>query len=315
MDLLDRKILYELDKNSRISFVKLAKTLKISPERLRYRVESLKNNGVIKHFLTTMNLAFLGYSVFELFVKFQNINQSIKDDMIGDLSKSSKVAWIGDLEGNFDLGIIFVAKSQMDLHELILEFNKKYAKYIMKKSLSVNLKGDFFKRDYLLFANRKELRLNSNKKDSKILRLDDSDAMICKMIAKDSRITAVDMANSLKVSVDTVIKRLRNLEHNVITSYTIVLDNTKLNQIHYKLLIYLNNRFDEDKLISYIKMNSRVITIVKTLAEWDYEIDLEVSDVNQIKDFTMNLTRIYSQNIRDYSILHVVDMPKYTFYP
>jgi DNA-binding Lrp family transcriptional regulator len=315
MDLIDKKMLYELDKDSRMSFIKLAKILRISPERTRYRFNTLKDKGIIKYCLATVNSAALGYLVFELFIKLQNVNQTIKDSMIKELSKSSKVAWLGDFEGNFDLGIIFLTENQLDLYELILDFDNKYSQYIMKKSLSINLEGEFLKRDYLISNERKEIKSQTYKHNKKLIKIDSLYSELCRLIAKDSRITALEMSKILNVSVDTIITRLRNLEKNVITGYNIVIDNSKINQMHYKILIYLNDKSSKDKFVSYCKMNNRIISIVKTLAEWDYEIDIEVENVMQLKSFTMDLTRLFSKNIRDYDILRVVDMPKYTLYP
>ncbi len=314
MDTLDKKMLYELTKNSRISLIALAKILKISPERTRYRFEALKKDK-IQHFIAIMNSASLGYSTYEMFIKFQNINQKIKDEIIVELSKSDKVAWIGDLEGNFDLGIIFLVENQLELFEVISLIEKKYSNYIMKKNISINLEGQFFSRDYIISKDRKEYKTQTYTRSKDIITIDDLDKSICKLIAKDSRITALDMAKVLKVSVDTIIKRLRNLEKKVISGYTITLDNKKINQQHYKLLIYLSNKSEEDKMISFLKLNNRVISIVKTLSSWDYEIDIEVDNIDQLKLLTMELTRIYSDMIRDYDILRVVDMRKYTFYP
>jgi len=315
MDVLDKKILYELTINSRVSLISLAKKLKISKERLRYRFMSLKDEGVISYFIAIMNSASLGYSTYEMFIKFQNINQKIKEEIIADLSKSDKVAWIGDLEGNFDLGIIFLVENQLELSEVISVVEKKYSNYIMKKNLSINLEGQFFQRDYLLSKDRKGYNTKSYTRSKDLIKIDDLDKRICRFIAKDSRITALDMSKSLNVSVDTVIKRLRNLEKEVISGYTIALDNKRINQQHYKILLYLNNKEEESKMISFLKLNNRVITIVKTLSSWDYEIDIEVDNVDQLKLLTMDLTKIFSHMIRDYDILRVVDMKKYTFYP
>jgi DNA-binding Lrp family transcriptional regulator len=96
-----------------------------------------------------------------------------------------------------------------------------------------------------------------------------------------------------------------------------VLDNEKIDQLHYKILIYLNNKSEDEirKMLSFVKSNNRVIAIIKTLAEWDYEIDLEIENVKQLQDFTMQLTKNFSGIIRDYLTIRVIEMPKYNFYP
>jgi Lrp/AsnC family transcriptional regulator, leucine-responsive regulatory protein len=315
LDTVDRKILYELDRNSRISFVKLAKKLRISKERLRYRFIALKEKGIIKYLLPVMNVAAAGYMTYEIFMKLQNINPEIKNKMLNDFSKNKKIAWIGDIEGNFDIGIIVMVKNRMELSEFMNEINKNYANCISKKSISINLRGDFLTRGYLIHQERKTIKLNSYVPTIEPVELDDKDKKICILLAKDSRMSSLEIAKGLKVSVDTVIKRIKSLEKNIIANYTLVLDNSKIGQTHYKLLLYLNNKSDEEKMISFCRMNNRVIAVIKTLAAWDYEIDIEVEKTEQLKEFTMELTKIYSYMVKDYDILQITNMIKYTFFP
>lgn len=315
IDALDKKILYELDRNSRVSFVRLARKLKISKERLRYRFVSLRERGIIKYFLTIMNVAAAGYLTYEIFLKLHNVNQEIKDKIILEFSSNKQIAWVADIEGSFDIGIIVIVKNRLELSILMDELNKKYSAYISKKSISINLKGDFLARDYLLNIERKESKQSSYVPAKEVFSLDEKDAKICSMLANDSRMPALEIAKKLKISVDTAIKRIKNLEKKFIVGFTIVPDNSKIGQIHCKLLLYLNNKSQEEKLVSFCRMNSRVIAIIKTLADWDYEVDIEVENMPQLKAFTMELTNVYSTAIRDYEILQIISMAKYNFFP
>jgi len=49
MDLTDRKILYELDQDSRQSYSSIAKSLKTSPQVVKYRVENLYKSGILQY--------------------------------------------------------------------------------------------------------------------------------------------------------------------------------------------------------------------------------------------------------------------------
>ena len=54
LDLKDRKILYELDKNSRQSFADIAKKVRLSKEVVQYRVKRLQDEGYINYFSPTL---------------------------------------------------------------------------------------------------------------------------------------------------------------------------------------------------------------------------------------------------------------------
>ena len=94
LDVKDRKILYELDKNSRQSYSSLAKKVGLSQEAVRYRVNSLVGNKAISKFFTVVNVSMLGLTFYKILLKFHNINEKKKEDIINYLIKQDFVAWI-----------------------------------------------------------------------------------------------------------------------------------------------------------------------------------------------------------------------------
>jgi DNA-binding Lrp family transcriptional regulator len=318
MDLVDKKIVSALDKDSRISIVQIAKQARTNPETARFRLTRLFSSGKIKYSVAIINAALLGYSRYELLLKLQNINEDKKKEIVDFLKSDKNVGWIGLFDSSYDMGIILLVKNQLELASAIESIDKNYNKYIMKRTLAITLRGDFFPRDYLIGKDRTMTKESSYDVSVKTADLDPDDDRICKLLAIDSRISALEISRKVKCSVDKVISRMKRLrKDNIISEYALVLDNEKIDQLHYKILIYLNNKSEDEirKMLSFAKSNNRVIAIIKTLAEWDYEIDLEIENVKQLQDFTMQLTKNFSGIIRDYLTIRVIEMPKYNFYP
>jgi len=67
-------------------------------------------------------------------------------------------------------------------------------------------------------------------------------------------------------------------------------------------------------LLSFVRNNVHVIALMKTLASWDYEIDLEVNGPAELKKFTMEITTQFSDLIKNYETLQIEKMPKYNFF-
>jgi Lrp/AsnC family transcriptional regulator, leucine-responsive regulatory protein len=318
VDIKDKKILYVLDKNSRASFSQIAKATRISQETVRYRVNALKQSGVIQKFLTILNTTKLGNSYYQIMLKLQNVNEQRRKQILNFLEKNENVAWIGNLEGNYDIAFILYVNNQVMLQRIIKDLYEQFSKFIMKKSISINLSGEFFPRDYLVNKERVQIKKTGYVPFEKPIVLDKIDKYICKLLSENARISSIEIANKLNISSDSVLQRLKKLKkENIILGHNLILNQEKIGQSHYKILIYLTNisKEKEEKLISFVRMNNRVIAIVKTLADWDYEIDLEVENVNQLKKFTMDLTNQFSIIIRDYDLIRIIDMLKYTFYP
>ena len=74
LDLKDRKILFELDLNSRQPYAAIAKKVGLSKQVVKFRVERLVRKGVIKKFVTLWNISKLGYSQYNIYLRFKRIN-------------------------------------------------------------------------------------------------------------------------------------------------------------------------------------------------------------------------------------------------
>ena len=317
LDQKDKLLLQALDKNARLTYSQLAKITKISQETVRYRLNSLVSSGVIKKFVALINSAKLGFSAYQLMFKLQNVNEQKKNEIIKSLVENPYIDWVANIEGNFDIACILLLRNQTDLQNFIDKLYPFLGDTIIRKNLSVIVSSQFLSRDYLFSQNRREINEPSYRLAETIVELDKKDQMICSLLSDDGRYSYVDLASKMNISSDAVVQRVKKLtKEGIITGFTTVLDNSKFGQLHYKLLLHLNDLSERNvkNLLDSIRSNNRVVAIMKTLAEWDYEVDLEVESVEQLKEFTMNLTSKYSSIIRDYSTIRIIDMPKYTLY-
>ena len=188
---------------------------------------------------------------------------------------------------------------------------------IIKKTFSILISSQFFSRDYFLNQERKIIKDPAYSPPSEIIELDVKDKMLCSLLSTNGRDSYVDLANKMRISADAVVQRVKKLhKKGILTGSTVIIDNSKLGQLHYKILLYLNDLSENNtsRLLGHIRKNNRVIALIKTLAEWDYEVDLELENVEQLKEFTMDLTSQFSSLIRDYSSIRIIDMPKYSLY-
>ncbi len=110
LDLIDRKILAELDKNCRIPNSVLAKKIRKSRESVKYRIQQLQKRGIIKKFITSINPNKLGYFMFKVYLKLQNIPEQ-REKFFDELRNNKDVYWIGISDGAFDMVFAILSKS------------------------------------------------------------------------------------------------------------------------------------------------------------------------------------------------------------
>ena len=141
LDLIDKKLLYELDANSRQSKTQLAKKLKISIQLVSFRLNKLNKENVLTSYYTVIDTSKLGLTIHKCFIKLQNIN-SIEDEnkFINYLKNHPNIVWVTSCEGNFDLAFGVWAKDIVDLDITLKEINKKFGNYINQKEISSIIK-------------------------------------------------------------------------------------------------------------------------------------------------------------------------------
>ena len=83
LDLKDKKILYELDKNSRASLKEISKKTRVSKEVVFHRINRLIEEDVIIKFLTVPATYRLGLTGYKVYLRLINTSKE-------DLNKSSK---------------------------------------------------------------------------------------------------------------------------------------------------------------------------------------------------------------------------------
>lgn len=318
MDRKDKQLLYYLGENARLSYSQLSKLTGTSQETIRYRINNLVKEGVIEKFITIINTKKLGISFYQILLKLRSITETEKKSYTDSLKKEKRIAWIGNLEGNYNLGLIVAVKNQIELKESMDKITNIFNKKIIKKTISINIEGNFFPRDYLINKKRELIENSKYETEKEIEILDKTNLKILESIAEGGRISFVELSSKIKISADSMAKKYAKLKkEGIITGSSVILNLKKINQFQYKVLLFLNDFSPEkiNQLKKEIKSNQRVISLIQTLADWDYEIDLEIENPDQLNTFMLEISTKFPGMVKDYEILRVLDMPKYNFIP
>ena len=115
MDDLDRKILLELEKNSRLSNIKMGEKLRISEGTVRNRVQKLVDNEIIEKFTLELNPK-EGFCAFILVS--MNPNKSCRE-LISKIKAVPGVKKVYELAGKIDLLVKMVNSSTGEFNNAI----------------------------------------------------------------------------------------------------------------------------------------------------------------------------------------------------
>ncbi len=317
LDLKDKKILFELDKNSRIHLSELARKVRLSKEVVFHRINNLIKRGYILRFQTVISTYRLGYQSYKIYFKLQNLTKEKRKQIQDFFMKNEMVYWVGNCQGRWDLIIALWSKSIQDFGKFEDEILNKFSDYILEKEVTASRKTVQYNRRWFYHDKLDPTETTFGENLGKI-KLKDTDIEILKYIAKNARIKITDLAKKLKVSVTVARYRLKQLEKNkVIIGYKYALNPRLMNYETCKSFISLKNVTKEkrNQLINYCKLNPNIINIVLTIGSWDMEIELEVKNFEQYYQIMNDIQEKHNNIIKSYDSVLFSSEPKQVFMP
>lgn len=316
---IDYKILYELDLNSRQSYNDIAKKINTSKQVVGYHLNELTKEKYIKKFLTIFDLSKLGFILYKVYVRLFNISEEEENEIIEFLKNHESVAWLVRTEGIYDLAFALHTETINDIDQMLLALEDKYGNKISEKVVNRVITGEFFHRDYLLERKENNMRKGFvfqtlGKKE----KIDDIDWKIMASLAKDSRVSVIEIAKKVPISADAVGKRVKTLERlGIIRNYVLVLDDTKLNQIHYKVLLKVHHFNDKvnKKFLQFCREHPNITFYNKNIGTWEIEIDLEVKKSEEFRGIMRLIKKEFANSVKEYFSLIVYEVNKFDFIP
>lgn len=317
LDLKNKKLLYELDLNSRQPFNELARKLKLSKTAVLYRINHLKKEGIIKQFQTVIDIGKLGFIGFRLYLSLQGTTPQKKKEIIEFFKQKSIVAWVVSIEGEYDLGILVLTKSIKEMNVLWKEILKKYVNYIKDRRLTIMTKASYFSRAFLLDLKQNiyEITLISEPEE---IEIDEKDKEILKLMAPNGRIPIIELASKVKLTPKTVIQRVKRLEDKkIIVGYKTVFDLEKLGYKYFKIHFKLRNVTEEKerKFKSFVKNNPNIVYDDEVLGGDDFEIELQVRDLDDLRNILNKIYEEFAEIIREHKIMQYYEEHKFLLLP
>ena len=319
IDLKDRKILYELDNNSRQSSTKIAKKVGLHKNVVAYRIKQLKEKGVIKNFYTLIDTSKLGYLTYRLYMSYQNTNPEIEKEIISYFVNNKYTFWGAPLEGRYDFGVLIWVKDIKEFQSFYEEMLRRYDEYFDRKILSIYVQAQHYPYSFLLSDNyRKSDRLKflTTGGSKKVDNIDDIDLGVLKLIAQNARLPTVEIAKQLGSSITVVNYRIQKLINlGVIRGFKMALDFPKIGYQDYKVDIWLNDHNQKDAIINYLTQNPYFLMLHKTIGYGDIEINICAKGLSHLHSMIEDLTSKFHRFIRKHRYFYVGDWFKYNYMP
>ncbi len=120
MDETDKRILNELQKNSKIQYKKVAKKLNVATSTIHFRVKKMLKEGIIEKFSVDLNPDKVGYSTISWIGL--SVDPRKMEEVAKRLSEYDDIQMVCTASGAHDILVKVIAKNEKELWRFI---NKK----------------------------------------------------------------------------------------------------------------------------------------------------------------------------------------------
>ena len=213
LDLKDKRILYELDKNCRQTNTEIGRKVGLSKQVVGFRIQRLIEKQVILKFYAVIDISKLGFTIHKNFLRLQNMDKDKEYSFIEYAKNNSNVVWAASCDGKYDFIFSTWAKDVEYLSTVIRELNNKFGSFIYDRQTSTILRGQYFSREYLIGGKRNHSsRSTSFGAVPRGIDVKYSDWKILLCLGENARMSAIDIAARAGISADAVSDRIRKLE-------------------------------------------------------------------------------------------------------
>ncbi len=315
LDLYDKKILFELDKNAKILTTDLAKQLRKSKQFIDYRIKRLEEEKVIRGYTTVIDYPRLGYVSMRVYFKLHSITPEEQIAMEEDLIKDKEVWWLVTLEGPWDIAYAVAVKNVLDFYSYWDKIMKKYRKYIQKRSVTVYTHIIQYPKSYILDKKNTDkgtiVGASTERYGS-----DETDISILKLVSDNARMPLIDIAKTIKTSPQVIKSHIKKLEKSgVIQGYRAIIDVSFLGYRYYKSYINLQNTDRIKELDAFCAQHPNILNINRTIGGRDYEIELQAKTFDEFEKIMNEIRTTFAGMIDDYEFVIAKDEKKMVYFP
>jgi len=333
VDAIDKKILYYLSLNARLSYSTLTSNVGISRESIKSRMEKMKKNKVILNSTAILNPPYLGLNLYTLYLSFNKLATTSAKKLDKYMQNHKRTIWVNRCLGKWDYTLILYAKNSKDMAEVLGEIKEKFRGAIKEidfeevlyeykysanvkaffegvkiNPLKVSKEGSSF---YSLLDN--ETTIVEKGFEKKVL-IDEIDVKIIELLSKDARVSLQEMSNKLSLPIENIrYKMKRMVDRKVLTAFWIAINYGLFGFQWYRIRMrtYEITEEIEKELKKHILNNSNIFWGARILGQNDLHLDVRLKGNKELNEFLEEFNEKFENLLIDYETIIMTEEPTY----
>ncbi len=285
---LDKKILFELDRDGRASFSAIARNIGTTPQVVKYHFERLMDEGAIKNFWAFIDYDRAGYSFFWAYwLKFSGLSKDKVEEIFASFRENKYIPIVFRAEGWADAMICITTKDVFHHNEELSKLFKQWGKYITMSEMCVGLGFQQFPRTYLLEKDNTEKIFYISGGTKEIAKINKTERKIMSVLQQDGRMEFTELAKVLGISTSMAHTAYKNLvRRKVINKTSFTFNHTmvgmKLFRVVFKVAQYNQERIDQ--FYNFCLIHRNIFNWVPVMGNWQLFLDIEIESHEGLRE-------------------------------
>lgn len=321
IDLLDKKILFLLEQNSKLPVSTLSKQVHASREVVNYRIKKLEEKNIIKAYISRIDQSVFCQGAASLDLTINKANQTRYLEILEFLKNHNSINWIGELCGTRDLSITILYENSFKLSEIINDITLFIGDDLISHSVYLYVDEIKFSRSGLFELEKFESKLTKgakfeNNNHTNKIKLDNKDLILLKELSQNSKITNIELSKKIDSKEDMVRIRIKNLEKNkIILGYTIVINPYVLGFEGYYMNLNIENLTPDiyESIKNYINSNPFIFFSTKIVGEYNFLFGIYAKNRLDFNEILINLRSFFGTSLKKYEVQMLLNEHKEVF--
>ncbi len=313
---LDKKILFELDRDGRASYSKIARNIDTTPQVVKYHFERLVEKGVIKNFWAFVDYDRAGYSFFWAYwFKFSGVSKEKIEEIFTSFRENKYMPIVFRAEGWADAMICITTKDVFHHNEELSKLFKAWGKYITMSEMCVGLGFQQFPRTYLLGKDNTEKIFFISGGTKEIAKINETERKIMSALQQDGRMEFTELAKVLGISTSMAHTAYNNLiRRRVINKTSFTFDHAvigmKLFRVLFKIAQYNKERIKQ--LYDFCLVHRNIFNYVPVMGNWQIFLDIEIESHEALRELIREMKFRFQDVIIEAAVNEIYKTEKFS---
>lgn len=314
LDAYDRRILFELDCDSRRSLSDVARRVRLGRDLVAHRLHRLHEQGVLRGCRAFINPYKLGYTIYKTYLKLEAIRDRWSQLLLF-LNNNPATFWLAECYGTWDLVWGIAARTPKEAYDIQSKLFSDFSDVIVKYNVYTFVNNWWYPKKYLLGTSVGEIQGWNFKMPEFTVgtapaqyALDETESGLLALLSRNARLSTTELADIIVTTPAIVKYRLEKLERSgVIAGYRTDIDRSLLGMTLFNVQVQPTNFVTarEEEFQAYCRAHPQIVEYIQQLGECKLELVIEAKDYTQFSAVIDELRDRFSHFIRGLDYLMV----------